>query len=365
MAADGQTQGDDPATGRWIEFAIRLSVLALLLYISITLIRPFLTIGIWSVILTIALYPFYERLSEFLGGRRYLAAVFLTLLCLAVVIGPAAWLAIGLIETIQTLSERLHPANFALPAPPEFIKSWPLIGEQLHQFWALASTNFSAALEKIAPQLRPIGSSLLGVATDAGTGIVKFFIAILIAGFLYPSGPAMAQSVRKLAQKIDSTRGEEFAKLAVGTIRTVSKGVIGISALQAFFAGVGFLVAGIPAATLLTSAVLILGIIQIGPAIVLIPLIIWSWTSMETMNALLFTAYMVPVGLLDNILRPILMGRGLDTPIVVILIGVIGGTISYGITGLFLGPIILAVIWALLTAWIRDVRPASGTSPAS
>ena len=112
--------------------------------------------------------------------------------------------------------------------------------------------------------------------------------------------------------------------------------------------------AGIPGASLITSAVLILGIIQIGPSIVLIPLIIWSWTTMETTTALLFTAYMIPVSLLDNVLRPLVMARGLDTPMLIILIGVIGGTISYGITGLFLGPIILAVIWELLVAWIRE-----------
>jgi predicted PurR-regulated permease PerM len=134
----------------------------------------------------------------------------------------------------------------------------------------------------------------------------------------------------------------------------VARGVIGISALQAFLVGVGVMVAGIPAATLITSAALVLGIVQIGPSIIVIPLIIWSWTAMETTTALLFTAYMIPVSLLDNVLRPLLLGRGLDTPIVVILLGVIGGTISMGITGLFLGPIILAVIWELLAAWVRE-----------
>jgi predicted PurR-regulated permease PerM len=134
----------------------------------------------------------------------------------------------------------------------------------------------------------------------------------------------------------------------------VSRGVIGISALQALLAGLGLMVAGIPGASLITSAVLILGIIQIGPSIILIPVIIWSWTAMETTSALLFTAYMIPVNLLDNLLRPFVMGRGLDTPILIILIGVIGGTLAYGITGLFLGPIVLAVIWELLVAWIRE-----------
>ena len=143
----------------------------------------------------------------------------------------------------------------------------------------------------------------------------------------------------------------------MATIRAVSRGVIGISVLQALLAGIGLMVAGIPQASLIAFAVLILGIIQIGPTIVIVPVIIWSWMSMETTSALLFTAYMVPVNLLDNLLRPIVMGRGLKTPILVILIGVIGGTLAYGITGLFLGPIVLAVIWELMVAWIKEQEP--------
>jgi predicted PurR-regulated permease PerM len=164
----------------------------------------------------------------------------------------------------------------------------------------------------------------------------------------------LLNAVNNFARRLASERGEEFVQIAGATIRAVARGVIGISALQAFLAGIGFVAAGIPAASLLTSAVLILGIIQIGPSILIIPLIIWAWTAMEATTALLFTVYMIPVNLIDNILRPLVMGRGLDTPILIILIGVIGGTISYGITGLFLGPIVLAVIWELLMAWIRE-----------
>jgi predicted PurR-regulated permease PerM len=355
--ADQQTPTSDPATARWIELAIRLSVLAFLLYLSLTLVRPFLTIAIWSVVLVVALYPLYERMVALLGGRRRLAAILLTLLCLLVVIGPATWLVLSLLDTIRAVSDRLDLSTLALPEPYERVKSWPLVGDQLYQFWELASNNLRAALAKIAPHLKPVGSSLLGLATEAGAGALKFLFAIVVAGFLYPPAPFLVDVINGFARKLDAARGEEFVRLASGTIRNVSRGVIGISALQAFFAGVGFVVAGIPAASLLTSAVLILGIIQIGPSVVIIPLIIWSWFAMDATAALLFTAYMVPVSLVDNILRPLVMARGLDTPMLVIFLGVIGGTLSYGITGLFLGPIILAVIWELLMAWIKEDTP--------
>jgi len=135
-------------------------------------------------------------------------------------------------------------------------------------------------------------------------------------------------------------------------------GVIGVAALQSFLIGIGLVIAGVPGASLITLAALLLGIIQIGPTPVVIPVIIWAWFAMDTVAALLFTVYIIPVNLIDNVLRPLLMGRGLDTPIVVILIGLIGGTLSLGLTGLFLGPIVLAVIWELVVAWIRESESA-------
>jgi predicted PurR-regulated permease PerM len=348
----------DRLTSGWVEPAIRLGVLGLFLYWAFTLIHPFLTIAIWSVVLTVALYPAYQWMVDRLGGRRRLAAMLITLLSILVVIGPATWIVLGLIDTVQMLSERFDLSALALPPPPEPIRSWPLVGEPIYQFWNLASTNLKAAFGQIAAQLKPLGSAVLGIAADAGLGAVKFLLAILLAGFLFSPAPTLVEDVKMFARKLSPERGEEFVRLAGSTIRVVARGVIGISFLQAFLAGLGLLAAGIPAASLLTSAVLIFGIIQIGPSVVLIPLVIWSWFTMETTTAVLFTGYMIPVGLLDNVLRPFVFGRGLTTPMPVILLGVLGGTISYGITGLFLGPIVLAVIWELLVAWLRERETA-------
>jgi predicted PurR-regulated permease PerM len=244
------------------------------------------------------------------------------------------------------------------------IRGWPIIGEPIFQFWDLASANLREAIAKIAPHLKPIGNTLLHSAAEVGTGAIKFVLAIIVAAFLFPAAPLLVDAVIGISRRLASGRGEEFARLAGATIRAVSRGVIAISALQAFLAAVGLSFAGIPGAGLITAAVLILGIVQIGPSIVLIPVIIWSWTALETTTAVLFTVYMIPVNLLDNILRPLVMGRGLTTPTLVILIGVIGGTVSYGITGLFLGPIILAVIWELAVAWVKERSDAQASSHA-
>ena len=354
MTRDRKDLSSSDQTTTIIELSIRLGALALLLYWSFLLVQPFISIVIWSAVLTVALYPVFEWISFRLGGRRRLAAALTTILSLLVIIGPATWLALGLIDSFRAISDQLDLSILRIPPPANSVKEWPLIGEPIYQFWELASTNFSAALAKIVPQLKPLGGRLLRVGADTGLGTIKFLVSIVIAGFLFLPAPAIVGAVKRLARRLNPARGEEFADQAAATIRAVSRGVIGISVLQALLAGIGLMAAGIPQASLITFAVLVFGILQIGPSVVLIPVIIWSWTLLDSTTALLFTGYMVPVNLLDNILRPIVMGRGLKTPMLVILIGVIGGTLAYGITGLFLGPIILAVIWELLVAWIRE-----------
>jgi predicted PurR-regulated permease PerM len=358
IAHQEDLSGRDQLTEAFLELAIRLVALGVLLYLALVLVRPFIMIALWGVVLAVALYPSFERMARHLGGHRRLAAVLMTILTLLIVIGPATWLALGLIDSLRFLSERLDLSELSIPAPPESVKRWPLIGDQVYGYWVLASTNLKAALAEIAPQLKPLGAGLVRVAADTGTGFFKFFVSIIVAGFLLSPAPALVDAVKMFSRRLVSTRGEEFVSLAGATIRTVSRGVVGISALQALLAGIGLVLAGVPAASLLTSAVLVLGIIQIGPSVILIPVVIWSWFTMDTMHAILFTAYMVPVNLLDNILRPIVMGRGLQTPLLVILVGVVGGTLAYGMIGLFLGPIVLAVIWDLLVAWIRDRKAA-------
>jgi predicted PurR-regulated permease PerM len=185
----------------------------------------------------------------------------------------------------------------------------------------------------------------------------------VLSGFLFIYGPRMVEAIRRIQSRIVTQRSEDFVALAGQTIRMVSQGVIGVAALQALLAGVGLKLAGVPHAGLLAFAVLVLAILQIGSAIVLLPVIIWIWATKDFAVALPLTIYLGIVGLADNILKPILMGRGLSTPMLVIFVGVLGGMIAHGIVGLFVGPIILAVTWELMMAWIREER-AEAASPA-
>ncbi len=336
-----------------VQLAIRLALLAGVIYWSYILIQPFIPILVWSAILAVALYPVFDALARLLGGRPVVSAILITILGLAIMIGPASWLVFGLVEGVRFISEQLGSGNVSVPAPNPAVKDWPLIGGQIFELWQLASTNLAAALGRFSPYAKPVATTALSIIGSASIEILKFLVAVIVTGFLFTPGPRLVADARTFLAHIIPERSEEFVALAGATIRSVSRGVIGIALLQALLAGVGFIVANIPGAGLFAFLVLLLGIAQVGCAIVLIPMIVWYWLTRDPSSALLFTLYIVPVGLVDNILKPFVMGHGSQTPMVVIFVGVLGGTLAHGLIGLFVGPIVLAVGWELLAAWMR------------
>ncbi|HXW71458.1 MAG TPA: AI-2E family transporter [Methylocella sp.] len=345
----------------FVEMAVHLGFVGFLAYWTFLLVSPFLPFIVWSVVLTVALYPAFDWLSRLLGGRRGFAAALITIVGLFVVIGPMTWLAFGMIDGMRTLIGELDSGKL-IPPPSEGVKTWPLIGPQLYDFWALASTNIRTALGRLLPQLQPLGEILLDAVSSAGTGMLKFLVSVIIAGFLFSPGPKLVAAARKAACRIDAAHGEKFVALAGATIRAVSRGVIGIAILQAVIGGVAFKFAGVPAASLLTLAILVLGIIQIGPVLLVAPLVLWAWSALPTQAALILTACLATLSVVDNLLKPFVLTQGLASPRLVTFIGVIGGVLAYGFAGLFIGPVILSVAWDLGNAWIYDSEPAASES---
>jgi predicted PurR-regulated permease PerM len=339
-----------------IQLAIRLGLLAFLVYWSFVLVRPFIPILVWSMVLAVALYPPYDWLSVHLGDRPKLAAATITAVNLAIIIGPVTWLGFGLIDGLQGFAGQLGDGTLAIPPAPEGVKDWPVIGAQVYALWDQVSTNLGAALREIAPHLKPLAGPVLAFAGSAGFGTLKFVAAVALSGFLFHYGPRLVAAVRRIQARLVTQRSQDFVALAGLTIRTVAQGVIGVAVLQSLLAGIGLKLAGVPHAGLLAFAVLILAILQIGSAVILIPVIIWIWATKDFTVALPLTIYLLIVGFADNVLKPILMGRGLNTPMLVIFIGVLGGMLAHGILGLFVGPIILAVTWELIMAWVREER---------
>lgn len=342
-----------------IQLAVRLALLALLVYWSFVVIRPFVPILAWSVVLAVALYPVFGWLSRLLGDRPKLAATILTLINLGIVIGPATWLGLGAVDGIRDFAAELAAGTLAIPSPPDAIKTWPLVGEPLYGLWQQASTNLRALLSQIAPQLKPMAGTMLGLAGDAGVGTLKFLLAVALTGFLFPAGPRLVAAGKRFLSRVVAERSVDFLALAGATIRSVAQGVIGIAVAQGLVIGIILKLADVPRAGLLAFVVMMLGILQIGSAVVVIPVLIWIWATKSFVVALVVTLCILPASLADNVLKPIVMGRGLSTPALVIFIGVIGGTLAHGIVGLFIGPIILAVVWELLIAWVSESEPAA------
>lgn len=349
-----------PAVDRVVvDLAVRLSLLGLFAYFALWLVAPFLSLILWSIVLSVALYPAFAWLRDRFGGRPRLAALVLTFAVFAVLLGPAMVLVTSVAHSLETLAATFHGKSFTLPPPPPQLGDLPVIGPALSRTWAQASSNISVFLGTYRTMLIDVGEWVLRAVASLAGSLIVIVAAVPIAALLHFPGPRLVAGLRAFARRVAGGHGSEFVDLAGATIRNVARGVVGVAAIQALLIGIGLLIAGVPGAGLLSLAALVLAIIQIGTLPVVLPVLVWYWIERPTGSALLLTAYLVPVSLVDNILKPLVMGKGLPTPMLVILVGVIGGTISFGIIGLFLGPIVLAVFYELIVYWVADTPSAA------
>jgi predicted PurR-regulated permease PerM len=337
-----------------INLVIRLFCLGLLFFWCFLLIRPFVTVLLWGGILAIAWFPIFLWLKSLLGGRANLAAVLRTLLCIGIIVGPVSAIAAILAGNLRTLAEHLATGGLVVPPPPASVAGWPVIGERLVTLWGQASANIGEFAGRFEPQLQQLAKTSLSIAASTGVTVLKFLVSIIIAGALTLDARNQSHWLTRFSERLAPGRGLALLKLSTTTVRNVSRGILGIAAIQSLLVGIGFVVAGIPAAGVLTLLCLLLAIIQIGPGLVVIPTLIFAWTTMEPSRALLLTLWMIPAMLVDNFLKPVLMARGLPVPMVVILVGVFGGVVAYGIIGLFVGPVLLGLAYELIRVWIGE-----------
>ncbi|MEB3311135.1 MAG: AI-2E family transporter [Snowella sp.] len=337
-----------------ITLIIRLLCLGLLFYWSFLLLRPFGTVILWGAILAIAWFPLFLRLKSLLGGRKKLAAALLMLVGVGIIIGPVSVLATLLVHNVQALAGKIEAGTPLIPAPPPSVATWPLIGDQLTSIWQLASVNMGELVNRYQPLLKELAKNSLFIATGVSITTLKFIVSIIIAGIITLDAKRLNRGIHQFAQRLVAERGEALINLTVSTVRNVTRGILGIAILQALLIGFGLVVFQIPAAGLWTFLSLILAIIQIGPGLIVLGCIIFAWSTMAFPSALLFTLWMIPTTLVDNFLKPILMARGLPVPMVIILLGVFGGVVVYGILGLFVGPVLLALAYELIKAWINE-----------
>jgi len=346
-------QNNTDFTQNTIEAAIRLGLLLLLAAWCFMIVYPFIGPVMWGVIIAVAIYPLFLKLKSALGQRNKLAAVVYTLLALAFLITPTLMITDSVIESSQAISERYEQGQLHIPPPEESVKGWPLVGEKLHALWSQASTNLQGTIEKYEPQLKQAGEKIIAIAAGAGSGILQFVISIIISGILVANAPgAYNITLKTFSRLTNHKQGEMFTRLSRDTIRSIAQGVLGIAVIQALLSAVGMYVMDVPAWGLWTLMILVLAIAQLPPLLILGFVIAYVWSVAETTPAVIFTIYALIVSGSDSFLKPLLLGRGLKTPMLVILLGAIGGMIMSGIIGLFIGAVILALGYELFMQWL-------------
>lgn len=348
----------DPA----VEAAIRIGLIGALLLLCYRIIEPFLVPIAWAIILAVASWPGYKRLLGLVGGRRVTAAVLFVLIALLVLLVPVTMLSGTVVQGAEWLARGFESGDLKVPTAPD-LSHVPLFGAEIQSLWQDASTNLQDVLRTLEPQLKAIGSWLLHLATSAGVGLLHFVLAILIAGVLLAKSDVGRRAAHAIGWRLAGPRGLGFVRLAEIVVRSVSRGILGVALIQAMLAGLGMLAAGVPMAGLWALVALLLAVVQIGAFPVLLPVMIYLFYTADLTTAVLFALWSLFVGSIDNVLKPMLLGRGASVPMPVIFIGAIGGFVAAGIIGLFIGAVILALGYELFLAWLAEVAPPGTDAP--
>lgn len=342
-------------TRNTIEAAIRLGLLLLIVAWCFTIVKPFLMVTVWGVVIAVAVYPAFDRLRAALSGNNKLAATLYTLVTLALLITPTVMISNSLIDTSNDLTQKYEEGSLAIPPPKESVKDWPLVGEQVYTVWQDASQNLETTLDKYRPEIKKVSRAIVGLATSAGGTIVQFVFSIIISGvFLAYAKPSYNMTVKIMSRLTSRDSGQNYVDLAKQTIRSVAVGVLGIALIQATLSAIGMAYMDVPGWGLWTLLVLVLAVAQLPPIIILGFVCAYVFSVADTTPAVVFLVYCIVVSSSDMVLKPLFLGRGMDIPMPVILFGAIGGMITSGVIGLFVGAIVLALAYKLFMAWLEN-----------
>mgnify|MGYP001819222422 CR=1 FL=1 len=338
-----------------LESSLRIGLVFLLLVWSYDIIRPFVVPILWGAIIAMAAFPLVKWLEPKLGGRRGLSCTLVSLFFILALVIPTWTLTDATLGGLKKVTLAAEAGEINVPPPNAKVKDWPLIGERTYDLWNAASTDLDATLERLAPQIKDLAAIGLKRMGSSLAGVLMFVLALIIAGVLMAFAEPCANAANRIFVRIGGLNpGGEWAPMTVATVRNVLKGVIGVAIIQTVLVSIGLFVADIPAAPLWCAIVLVLAIAQLPPTIILLPIIIWYFSVADTTAAVIFAVYSLVAGASDSFLKPIFMGRGLDIPMPVILIGAIGGMIAMGIIGLFAGAVVLSIWYKLFQLWMEQ-----------
>ncbi|HET9692939.1 MAG TPA: AI-2E family transporter [Steroidobacteraceae bacterium] len=370
MDAPYETTGAAERTieSRLLDVLIRAALILALALLCFQVFAPFLTLMVWALILAVAIYPLQQWLARRVGGRQGLAATVIVLIAVVLIVAPSAALMGQFGDTVREFVQGVQDNTLQVPPPRAGVKSWPLVGPKVHALWSQLHTDLPAFVASLQPKIGDLARSALRMVAGIAGGILGFLAAFVIAGIIMAYGQGGARSAERIfARIVGPERAIAFAKLCTATIRAVAQGVIGVALIQAIVIGVTLLVAGVPFAGVLALIVLVLGIAQIPALLVTVPAIIYVWASghYSTGPAVIYTVILGLGGIADNFLKPLMLGRGVDAPMPVILLGALGGMAAAGILGLFVGAVLLALGYQIFMSWVSPPQVTTTVAPAA
>jgi predicted PurR-regulated permease PerM len=338
---------------RVIDIAIKLSALALIIFWCFQIIKPFVLIVIWGGIMAVALFPLHVKLTNVLKGNKKLASIIIALVGISLIALPSVNLSTSSIDAAQSLYQSIEDGSLKVPEVNESVKDWPLIGQQTYNLWQSASEDLQKVASQYSEQIKSFSTAILSMAAGIGGSILQFIVSLIIAVVFMAKSTSCHRGIVLLMSRMMNEGGVRTIDTTVATIKSVAMGVLGVAVIQSLLSGVGLLIAGIPAAGLWAIAVLILAIAQLPPIIILGPIAAYYFSVADTTPAVIFLIFSILVSMSDAFLKPLFLGRGMDIPMLVILLGAIGGMLLSGIIGLFVGAVVLALGYQLMMDWLE------------
>jgi len=343
---------------------IRVGIIGFLVFISYKIFAPFMSIMLWALILAVILFPLHQLLANKLGGSQGRSATIIVLCGILFLGVPAVMFSGSLVDFIQQAHTKYSGESISINAPEQSVAQWPVVGKKVYAIWEQASKDLPKLLKKFKPQIEEFAKSALSFAAGMAGSLFQSLFALVLAGIMMAYGHGGSDSILKILNRFaGGERGASLHKLSTATIRSVALGVVGVSVIQALIFGIGFIFIDMPAGAIIALIMVIFGIAQIPAILFTIPTVAYIWYSGDSsaMN-IVFTIYFVIGGFVDNALKPILLGRGVDAPMPVVLIGALGGMVTMGLIGLFIGATFLSLAYVVFMKWVDDEQDVEQTS---
>ncbi len=355
MPSKLDTELEKRLSDRLMDIFIRAGLILVMVILCYEIFSPFLALMVWALILAITLYPAHQKLAHKMGGKQGYSATVIVLAGILLIVAPTTMLVNSIGDSVHDLIDGIRDNTLQIPPPSQAVAEWPIVGKKVYSVWSKAHADLPAVVQSMQPKIGELSKKALTRVASIGGSIAMFLFSFIIAGIMMAYGESGAKNMRAIFDRIVGTaRGGEFTALSTATIRAVALGILGVASIQAIIIGLLLIIAGVPLAGGLSLIVLVLGIAQVPAIIVTLPVIgyIWSSGDYTTVAAISYTVLLFIGGMSDNVLKPLLLGRGVDAPMPVILLGALGGMATSGILGMFVGAALLTLGYQIFMQWV-------------